>query len=184
MRLQVYKSLFCTFFKIGGILFGGGLAMLPLLEREIVNKKKWVTEDEILDIYGIGQCTPGIIAVNTATFIGYRQGGFLGSLFATLGLITPSLFIICLIASILQNFLHIPWLLHALSGIRLIVCAMMIRTVRTLATKGIVDWKGGFIFLSTLLLACFTKIPTAFFIIGSALTGILIQTGKKQRSSL
>ena len=93
-------ELYCTFFRIGGLTFGGGMAMLPMLKREIVEKYGWATEEELLDIYAIGQCTPGVIAVNTSTYIGYQQGKLVGSIFATLGMISPSLIIITLIASI------------------------------------------------------------------------------------
>ena len=92
-------ELYCTFFRIGGLTFGGGMAMLPMLKREIVEKYGWATEEELLDIYAIGQCTPGVIAVNTSTYIGYQQGKLVGSIFATLGMISPSLIIISLIAS-------------------------------------------------------------------------------------
>ena len=85
MKIQKLGELYVSFFKIGGLTFGGGLAMLPMLQREIVTARNWCTEEEILDMYAIGQCTPGIIAVNTATYVGYKQAGFWGGLFATLG---------------------------------------------------------------------------------------------------
>ena len=100
MKIQKLGELYMSFFKIGGLTFGGGLAMLPMLQREIVTTRNWCTEEEILDMYAIGQCTPGIIAVNTATYVGYKQAGFWGGLFATLGVISPSIIIICLVATI------------------------------------------------------------------------------------
>lgn len=178
MKYKTCFQLYTSFFKIGSLLFGGGLAMLPLLQREVVTEKQWCTEEEILDMYAIGQCTPGIIAVNTATYIGYKQAGLLGSIFGTLGLITPSLLIICLIASILKNFLHIPFVLHALSGIRIVVCAMMIQTVVTMAKKGITDMPGALLFVCTFLLACFTPVPTAVIIILAGISGIILRSRK------
>ena len=128
MNTKKLAELYVSFFKIGGLTFGGGLAMLPMLQREVVQKHGWCTEEELLDIYAIGQCTPGIIAVNTATYVGYKQAGFIGGVSGTLGMVSPSLIIICLVASILNNFIHMPVVLHALAGIRIVVCALMLNT--------------------------------------------------------
>ena len=178
MNIQKCSELYISFFKIGGLTFGGGLAMLPMLTRETVDKHGWTTEEKLLDIYAIGQCTPGIIAVNTATYIGYQQAGFFGGLFATLGVISPSIIIICLIASILQNFMDIPAVLHALAGIRVIVCSLMMNTVITMTKKGVVDKLGAIIFLIAFLLACFTPIPTALVVVFAAITGIIVKRMK------
>ena len=97
-------SMFWVFARMGAVTFGGGYAMLPIIQREIVEKRKWATEEEVMDYYAIGQCTPGIIAVNTSTFIGYKRAGVLGGIFATLGFVAPSLVIITIIAACLQNF--------------------------------------------------------------------------------
>ena len=121
--------IFKTFFLIGGMTFGGGYAMLPMLTREIVDKHHWATEEELLDYFAIGQCTPGIIAVNTATFIGYRRKGIVGSAFATLGVIAPSVLIILAIAALLSNFMEIEWIGHAFAGIRIAVCALITASV-------------------------------------------------------
>lgn len=147
--------------------------MLPLLKREVVENHHWVTEEEILDIYAIGQCTPGIIAVNTATYIGYKEAGYFGSICATLGVISPSILIICLIASVLQNFIFLPAVQHALAGIRIIVCAMMIQTVISTMKKGIVDKLGTLLFIVVFILACFTPFPITVIIILAAVTGIV-----------
>uniref|UniRef100_UPI00388F4185 chromate transporter n=1 Tax=Treponema sp. TaxID=166 RepID=UPI00388F4185 len=101
-RIKMILNLYWSFLKIGGLTFGGGLTMLPMLEHELVKKNKWITEEELLDCYAIGQCTPGIIAVNTATFVGYKKEKVLGGIFATLGMITPSLVIITVAAMFLQ----------------------------------------------------------------------------------
>ena len=173
MNIRKCSELYISFFKIGGLTFGGGLAMLPMLTRETVKKHGWTTEEKLLDIYAIGQCTPGIIAVNTATYIGYQQAGFWGGLLATLGVISPSIIIICLIASILQNFIDLPIVIHALAGIRIVVCALMINTVITMTKKGVVDKLGAVVFLVAFVLACFTPIPTALVVILAAVTGII-----------
>lgn len=145
--------LFLTFAKIGVMTFGGGLTMLPLLTREVVEKRKWATEEEVLDYYAVGQCTPGIIAVNTATFIGYYQAGILGGIFATVGMVFPSVVIIVIVASVLQQFMDYAIVASALGGIRAVVCALLCHTVITLSKKSLVD-----------------KITVALFIVGAILT--------------
>ena len=178
MNLRKCCDLYISFFKIGGLTFGGGLAMLPMLTRETVDNHGWCTEEELLDIYAIGQCTPGIIAVNTATYIGYKEAGFWGSLCGTLGVISPSIIIICLIASILQNFIDIPTVVHALSGIRVVVCSLMMNTVFTMAKKGIVDKIGGIVFITAFVLACFTPVPTAVLVVAAGIFGIIVKKCK------
>ena len=174
-------SLFLTFAKIGSITFGGGLTMLPLLTREIVQKKKWATEEELLDYYAVGQCTPGIIAVNTATFIGYYQAGVLGGIFATLGMVTPSVIIITVVASILQNFMDYPIVASALTGINAIVCALLAHTVITLGKKSLVNLVS-VVLLIIGLVACFIfDITPILLVIFGGIVGIIstkIKEGK------
>ena len=176
-------ELYATFFRVGGLTFGGGMAMLPMLKREVVLKKKWATDEEILDIYAIGQCTPGIIAVNTSTYIGYQQAGVPGAVFGTLGMVSPSVIIICLIASILSRFMDIPVVLHALAGIRIAVCALMINTVISLARSGIRDKLGLLIFLAGFLLATFSPVPPIILVICAAGTGIIVNILKEKKRS-
>ncbi len=177
--MKKLMELFWAFFRIGSFTFGGGMAMLPMLKREVVVKYGWSTEEELLDIYAIGQCTPGIIAVNTATYIGYQQKGILGSIFGTLGMITPSIIIISLIATILRNFIDLPIVLHALSGIRIVVCALMLQTVYSLAKAGIKNKLGLFLFLAGFLVATFTPVPTILLVLFAAIVGIITYAGKK-----
>lgn len=183
MNIRLLGELYMSFFRIGGLTFGGGLAMLPMLKREVVEDRKWCTEEEVLDMYAIGQCTPGIIAVNTATYVGYKQAGFMGGLCATLGVISPSIIIISLIASILQNFIHLPAVVHALAGIRVVVCALMINTVITMVKKGVVDKLGAVLFAGGFLLACFTPVPTAVIIILAGAIGVIAKrTGRRNQA--
>lgn len=172
-------ELYFTFLRVGGLTFGGGMAMLPMLKREVVEGKHWSTEEELLDIYAIGQCTPGIIAVNTSTYIGYQQKGIPGAIFGTLGMITPSLIIITLIATILRQFMDYPVVLHALSGIRIVVCALMFNTILSLAKAGIKDTLGIFLFLAGFLLATFSPIPTIILVVAAAVIGILANIRKE-----
>lgn len=177
--MKQLMELFWAFFRIGSFTFGGGMAMLPMLKREVVVKYGWSTEEELLDIYAIGQCTPGIIAVNTATYIGYQQKGLLGSIFGTLGMVTPSIIIISLIATILRNFIDLPFVLHALSGIQIVVCALMLQTVYSLAKAGIKNKLGLFLFLAGFLIATFTPVPTILLVLFAAIVGIITYTKKK-----
>ena len=123
-------QIYLTFFKMGAITFGGGYAMLPILQSEVVAKRKWATEDELLNYYSIGQCTPGIIAVNAVSFIGYKLRGGFGLISATIGLITPSVGLILLVALLLKQYINNPFLQQAFGGIRICVLALILTLFR------------------------------------------------------
>ena len=148
-----FADLFFTFAKIGVCTFGGGYAMLPILQRELVDSKGWATEEQLADYYAVGQCTPGIIAVNTATFVGSSQAGVAGGVVATLGLAFPSIVIILLIAAFLQNFMEIQWVIHAFNGIRAGVVALITTSVIKLCKTSVVDWPTRILYLVVLLLS-------------------------------
>ena len=179
--MNIYLDMFLTFAQIGGLTFGGGYAMLPILQREVVEKKKWATEEELMDYFAIGQCTPGIIAVNTATFVGQKNCGILGSLAATLGVITPSFFIISLLAGVIEAFSHILWVQYAFGGIRVCVCVLIFNAVVKLFKKAVIDKFTLGIFLIVALGSCLTDISPIIFVIISAITSIAIKVlgGKK-----
>lgn len=179
--MREYFELFWAFFRIGGLTFGGGLTMLPMLTYELVEKNKWISEDELLDCYAIGQCTPGIIAINTATYIGYKRKGVMGGIFATLGMVAPSLLIITAIAMFLDKFMENEIVAHALMGIRGVVCALMLNTVVTLARKSLIDWKCIAIGIVVLALSLFTPVPTVLLVIISAIAGIIIKSLEVKR---
>ena len=151
--MNICFDLFWTFAKIGVCTFGGGYAMLPALQREVVEKRAWATEEELTDYFAIGQCTPGVIAVNTATFVGQKQKGAAGGVFATLGVVFPSIVIIMVIAAFLQNFAHLPAVVHAFNGVRACVCALILSSVLKLRRTTIVDKATLVIFLAALALA-------------------------------
>ena len=155
-------DLFWTFCKIGALTFGGGYAMLPIIQREIVENKKWSTEKEILDYYAVGQCTPGVIAVNTATFIGFKIRGIIGGIVATIGVIFPSLIIILIIASFLQNFADMAIVQSAFAGIRVAVVALIITTVIKLLKSSVKDYLGIIIAIITFIISNFLKIYINF----------------------
>ena len=150
--VKQYLDLFFTFSKIGVCTFGGGYAMLPILQRELVDNKGWATEEELADYYAVGQCTPGVIAVNTATFVGYNQMGWLGGVVATLGVVFPCLVIIMAIAAFLSNFMHLDVVVHAFNGVRAGVVALIFSSVLKLLNTSLVDWKTRLIYVVVLLL--------------------------------
>ncbi len=175
--MKILIKLFLSFFKIGLFTFGGGYAMLPLLKAEVVEKQKWITEDELLDYFSIGQCTPGIIAVNVATFSGYKIKKITGAIMATIGIISPSLIIICLIASILNLYIDNPLVVHALAGIRIGVCALISVLVFDMAKKiykQSTDKKLHFaIFLISVLALLFTNISAVLIVIIATVIGFI-----------
>ena len=151
--MNLYLDLFLTFARVGVCTFGGGYAMLPILQREIVEKKKWATEAELTDYFAIGQCTPGVIAVNTATFVGQKQKSIPGGIVATLGLVFPSIVIILVIAAFLQSFADLPVVIHAFAGARACVCALILSSVLKLRKSSLVDGPTAVIFAVVLVLA-------------------------------
>ncbi len=167
-------ELYAAFFRIGGLTFGGGLTMLPMLKHELVEKNHWITEDELLDYYAIGQCTPGIIAVNTSTFVGYKKRGILGAIFSTLGMVSPSLIIVSIIAMFLRQFMENPYVAHAVGGIKIIVCALMLNTIFTMGKKTIKSVIAGIVCVVAFLLSMFTPIPTVLIVIASGIFGIVL----------
>ena len=171
-------SLFLSFARIGVLTFGGGMAMLPMLQREIVESKAWCTEEELTDYYAIGQCTPGIIAVNTATFVGQKQAGIAGGIAATLGLVFPSLVIIVAIAALLSNFAEIPAVQNAFAGIRVCVCVLIINAVVKLWKKTVIDPCTLVIFLAVFAGAVFTPLSPVVFVLLSAAAGLLLKGWK------
>lgn len=183
-KIKLNLELFWSFFKIGGMTFGGGLTMLPMLEHELVQKKEWVSEEELLDCYAIGQCTPGIIAVNTATFVGYKKNKISGGIFATLGMIFPSIMIITIIAMFLKNFMDNIWFQHALQGVRGVVCALLCNTVINLCKKSLKNHFTELVFLAVLLLGFFTKIPTIILVLLAAAAGIIADLIKEKTEHL
>lgn len=180
--MKEYLALYWAFFKIGGLTFGGGLSMLPMLKYELVEKKGWIDEEKLLDCYAIGQCTPGIIAVNTATYVGYLRKGLLGAIFSTLGMLSPSVVIITSIFLFLNNFMENVWVQHALSGIKGVVCALMLHTVISLFKKSVVSALCTVVAIVALLVALFTNVPTVLIVVVAAIIGMSyekVKGGKK-----
>ena len=172
--MKTLFKMFLTFARIGGFTFGGGYAMLPMLQREVVEKYKWATNDELLDYYAIGQCTPGVIAVNTATFIGYKLKGIPGAIFATLGVVTPSIIIIGIIAAFISNFRDLEVVQWAFSGIRAAVVALILSAVIKIGKKSIIDIFTVIIFLLVAVLSFVLDISPVIFVIAAAVCGLVL----------
>ena len=179
--MGILLELFITFAKIGVMTFGGGYAMLPILQREVVENKGWATEEELMDYFAIGQCTPGIIAVNTATFIGQKQGGIAGGIIATLGVAFPSLIIISLLAAVITVFSHLVWVQYAFGGIRVCVCVLIFNAVVKLYKKAVIDTPTLAIFLAIALGSYFTPLSPVVFVAGAAAAGILLKNWEARK---
>ena len=171
---MLFWDLFWTFAKVGVMTFGGGYAMLPILQREVVEGKGWATEEELADYFAIGQCTPGIIAVNTATFIGRKYAGIPGGIAATLGVVFPSLIIISLLASVISNFAELAVVKHAFAGIRVCVCVLIFNSVLKLGKSAVKDKPTLVIALLVMAAAFLTDLSPVVFVVLSAVAGLLI----------
>ena len=165
-------DLYFTFFRIGAVTFGGGYAMLPILQREVVDKKHWATEEELMDYYAIGQCTPGVIAVNTATFIGRKYRGILGGLLTTLGVVSAALIIISIIAAVINNFASIAWVQNALGGIRVCVCVFIFNSVVKLFKSAVKDKAALVIYLALFAVAVFFDFSPIYSVVVAGVLGV------------
>ena len=172
-------DLFFTFARIGGLTFGGGYAMLPILQREVVEKRKWCSDEELMDYYAIGQCTPGIIAVNTATFVGHKTRGTAGAIMATLGVVFPSVVIITLIAAFIQNFADLAIVQNAFAGIRACVCVLILNAVLKLLKSSVVDKPTAAIYAVVAILAVVTNLSPVIFVLLAGGMGILLKVRKE-----
>lgn len=179
--MKLLLQMFLTFAKVGVMTFGGGYAMLPILQREVVDNKGWATEEELMDYFAIGQCTPGVIAVNTATFIGHKNKGVPGGIIATLGVVFPSIIIISLLAGVIEAFSHIEWVQHAFGGIRVCVCVLILNAIVKLLKKAVVDIPTFLIFIAVAACSVFLNISPAVYVLLAAGIGIAIKVlgGKK-----
>jgi len=174
-------SIYWIFFKLGAVNFGGGYALLPLLQKEIVEKRGWATDEEMTDYYAIGQCTPGAIAINVSTFIGYKIKGVLGGIASTLGFISPAFFVIFIIATVLNNFAELEVVKSAFAAVRVCVFVLILSAIIKLSKKSVVDKITFGIALVVLLLAIFTDIPLFIYVILAGVTGLVVNLVKQNR---
>ena len=181
--MDVYKmllELFLTFAYIGMFAFGGGFVMLPIFEREFAKKRKWLSKEDVTDLFATAQCLPGILSCNFAVFVGYKQKGVSGGIAAALGMVTPSIVIILIIASFLSAFTDIEIVSKAFIGIRVCVCILIFNVVIKLWKQSIADKLAIVIFTVVFLITVFTGFPVAVLIILSGAFGIAISTIRKQ----
>ena len=174
--MKTLLQLFLIFARIGGFTFGGGYAMLPMLQKELVENKGWTTNEELIDYYAIGQCTPGIIAVNVATFVGYKIKGIVGGIFATLGMITPSIIIVGLIAAFISGFQDYEIVQWAFSGIRAAVVALILSAMWKIAKKSIVDIFAFVIFIIVAIVSFFTDLSPVIFVVAAGVCGLVLNS--------
>ncbi len=167
-------TLFLSFAKVGVMTFGGGYAMIPILEREIVDRQGWASSEELMDYYAVGQCTPGVIAVNTATFIGYKVAGSIGGVVATLGVVFPSVVIITLIAGILTNFADNAAVKSAFAAIRVCVCVLIFNAVLKLWKSAVKDKAAIVLFLLVFALSLFFSLSPVVLVVLCGAAGILL----------
>ena len=171
-KIGLLWQIFFTFFKIGAFTFGGGYAMVPLIQREASEKHGWVTDEDILDIVAIAESTPGPIAINSATFVGWRVAGFLGATCATFGVVVPSFIIILLISFLLTGFAEIPAVQYAFFGIRAGVLALLIKALWTMYKKNPKGLVAYLIMGASFLITAFFDVPVIAVLIGCALVGL------------
>ena len=181
-KLIRYVQLFTAFFKIGLFTFGGGMSMLPMLQRELVESKQWLTEEEILNYFAIGQCTPGIIAVNVATFCGYKRAGLSGAIVSTIGIVCPSWIVITLIAGSISRFSDIVWIQRAMKGVYVAVAALLARAVFTFGKKIITDFVTAGIAVGAFLAMSVWNVSGILIVLAAGIIGFcaqIIRNGKR-----
>ena len=179
--MNLYCDLFLTFAKIGACTFGGGYAMLPMFRKELSERHGWTTDEEILDYYAVAQCTPGVIAVNTATFVGSKLKGWKGAAAATVGVVSPAIVIISVIALFLRHFAEYPAVIHAFAGIRIAVAALIIGTVIGLIRKNVKNLFAVLLFAAALLITLFTDFSPVWVVLAAAVLGIVQKKWGKRK---
>lgn len=171
--MNIFLELLISFVKIGFLTIGGGYVMLPMMQSELIEKKRWITEEELLDYYAVGQSTPGIIAVNVATFVGYKKAGITGGIVATLGIISPSLIIITALAGVIQSIDQYPNVQKAMSGINVAVCALITDATLNFIKKGVKNFVTLLVLLTSFLLIYYVKVPSYLIVLGAAFLGTI-----------
>lgn len=182
-KLKKLFGLYFSFAKIGTFTIGGGLAMMPMMQKELVDKKKWITEEELIDYYAVGQSTPGIIAANVATFVGYKQCRIIGGIIATLGMVTPSLVIIMILANFINSISDYPMVQKALNGINVAVAALLTSVIVRFAQKTIKNvWNALFMGIAFILIFFF-HVPSFIVILCAIATGIILTVIKVRKEA-
>jgi chromate transporter len=176
--LKIYLDIFLTFLKIGASTFGGGYAMIPVLERELIKGKGWISMNEVMDYYTIAQVTPGIIAINVSTFVGYKLKGFIGGIVATVGFVIPGVLLMILISAFIRRFADYPAVRHAFAGIRVAVGALILDTVIKLFRGVFRDIRGAVVFAAALVLSAGLSVSPVYIVTGAGLAGFFLYPRK------
>lgn len=182
-KIKNLFNLYFSFAKIGTFTIGGGLAMMPMMQSELIEKRKWITDEELIDYYAVGQSTPGIVAVNVATFVGYKQMGIVGGIFATLGMVTPSLVIIMVLASLINSINDFPIIQKALKGINVAVAALLTSTIINFMKKTIKKFTNAIFMMISFLLVFVFKLPSFWIILFALLIGVVLTYKEKKKVS-
>ena len=182
-KIKNLFNLYFSFAKIGTFTIGGGLAMMPMMQSELIEKRKWITDEELIDYYAVGQSTPGIVAVNVATFVGYKQMGIVGGIFATLGMVTPSLVIIMILASLINSINDFPIIQKALKGINVAVAALLTSTIINFMKKTIKKFTNAIFMMISFLLVFVFKLPSFWIILFALLIGVVLTYKEKKKVS-
>lgn len=180
-KIKNLFNLYFSFAKIGTFTIGGGLAMMPMMQSELIEKRKWITDEELIDYYAVGQSTPGIVAVNVATFVGYKQMGIIGGVFATLGMVTPSLVIIMILASLINSINDFPIIQKALKGINVAVAALLTSTIINFMKKTIKKFTNAIFMMISFLLVFVFKLPSFWIILFALLIGVVLTYKEKKK---
>ena len=180
-KIKNLFNLYFSFAKIGTFTIGGGLAMMPMMQSELIEKRKWITDEELIDYYAVGQSTPGIVAVNVATFVGYKQMGIVGGIFATLGMVTPSLVIIMVLAGIINSINDFPIIQKALKGINVAVAALLTSTIINFMKKTIKKFTNAIFMMISFLLVFVFKLPSFWIILFALLIGVVLTYKEKKK---
>lgn len=182
-KIIMLANLYFSFAKIGTFTIGGGLAMMPMMQKELIEKRKWITEEDLIDYYAVGQSTPGIVAVNVATFVGFRQAGIIGAIFATFGMVTPSLVIIMVLANLINSISDYPIAQKALKGINVAVAALMTSVIVKFAKKTIKKISNAVFMMISFLLVYFLKIPSFWIILVAITVGAILVALKARKEN-
>lgn len=180
-KIKNLFNLYFSFAKIGTFTIGGGLAMMPMMQSELIEKRKWITDEELIDYYAVGQSTPGIVAVNVATFVGYKQMGIIGGIFATLGMVTPSLVIIMILASLINSINDFPIIQKALKGINVAVAALLTSTIINFMKKTIKKFTNAIFMMISFLLVFVFKLPSFWIILFALFIGVVLTYLEKKK---
>jgi chromate transporter len=183
-KIKNLLNLYSSFAKIGTFTIGGGLAMMPMMQAELIEKRKWITDEELIDYYAVGQSTPGIVAVNVATFVGYKQMGIIGGIFATLGMVTPSLVIIMILAGLINSINDFPIIQKALKGINVAVAALLTSTIINFMKKTIRKFTNAIFMLISFLLVFVLKLPSFWIILFALLIGVVLTYKEKKKAAV